>query len=338
MTNYEAGALEAEAEAFDKRIEERCENGFVADLRQLKPNDYFYKSFWRHPHYADLFVGEMLRTYLHFLKMYQPGTGRILDLGCGSGYFALELAREGHEVVGIDISESSINTAREALAQNTIKEGFGQLEYHVGSYLDAPKYGSFDAVLSSGFMHHMPNLKEAVGIIQNCLRDDGLLIWHEPQHLRWTMADASFVATIRLLLSAFDCWYEEDLSNVTDKAQIRGIVRSVHEEYVLERDPDEKDGQSPNDVSCDRDEILNELEEGFDILQTKPSCSFIYRMMGGLRGDQKKLNRIASLLALIDKTFAEEGLINANYFYGAARKSKTRAHSADTQNSAGSQL
>lgn len=38
---------------------------------------------------------------------------RILDIGCGTGRHALELAKRGYNVVGIDLSESMIKKARE---------------------------------------------------------------------------------------------------------------------------------------------------------------------------------------------------------------------------------
>lgn len=44
---------------------------------------------------------------------------KILDIGCGTGRHALELARRGYTVVGIDLSESLLQRAREkAAAQN----------------------------------------------------------------------------------------------------------------------------------------------------------------------------------------------------------------------------
>lgn len=38
--------------------------------------------------------------------------GEILDLACGSGGYALELAKRGHDVLGVDLSEEMIQTAR----------------------------------------------------------------------------------------------------------------------------------------------------------------------------------------------------------------------------------
>jgi len=312
--------LKEEAEAFDRRISERADHGFVADLRKLQPNDYFYKSFWRHPHYADLYVGEMCRNYLHFMNVFLPSGGRVLDLGCGPGYFGLELARHGYQVVGMDISEKSIAKGREALARNDVTEGFGSLEYHVGSYSEAPDLGPFDAVLSSGFLHHIPELSAAVSAIHASLRPGGILIWHEPQHRRWTQSDAAFAGLVRLLLAQAGLWYEPELTEVRDKAALNGLTAAIHEEFVLERDRDEKGGQSPNDLSCDREEIVTEVERQFDLILTRPSFSFIYRMLGGMRGNQDKLNELASLLALVDKTYVENGILNANYFYGVARK------------------
>ncbi|MBO6561361.1 MAG: class I SAM-dependent methyltransferase [Nisaea sp.] len=315
-----ADALASEAEAFDKRITERRQHGFVADLRRMQPSEYFYKSFWRHPHYADLYVGEMCRNYLKFFAEHVTPGARILDLGCGPGYFALELARAGYRVTAIDISEKSVATARAALAENPFRDGFGSLEYHVGSYDLALEFGSFDGVLASGFLHHIPEIDEAVEVVARCLVDDGILVWHEPVHSGWTRTDAAFVATIRALLAASGLWYEPNLPDGLDGPGLLALTDDIQQEYILERDPNEADGQSPNDLSLDGPEIVRSVSAAFDIVHTQPSYSFVYRLMGGMRGDQEQLNRLASLLALIDRTYVDAGILNPNYFYGVARK------------------
>lgn len=45
-----------------------------------------------------------------FVRAYEPTT--VLDAGCGTGRVAIELARHGIEVVGVDLDPSMIATAR----------------------------------------------------------------------------------------------------------------------------------------------------------------------------------------------------------------------------------
>ncbi|QBI22005.1 class I SAM-dependent methyltransferase [Egibacter rhizosphaerae] len=47
---------------------------------------------------------------VRFVERYAPGT--VLDAGCGTGRVAIELARRGYQVVGADVSESMLSTAR----------------------------------------------------------------------------------------------------------------------------------------------------------------------------------------------------------------------------------
>ncbi len=49
---------------------------------------------------------------------------RILDIGCGTGRHALELARRGYEVVGVDLSESQLQRAREKAAGQDLRLTF----------------------------------------------------------------------------------------------------------------------------------------------------------------------------------------------------------------------
>ncbi len=41
-------------------------------------------------------------------------SARVLDLGCGPGFYAIRLANLGHHVTGIDISPASLDYARDA--------------------------------------------------------------------------------------------------------------------------------------------------------------------------------------------------------------------------------
>ena len=51
------------------------------------------------------------RALLPWLPLVAPGSGTALDVGCGVGRWSLELARRGHEVLGLDLSPSMLEQA-----------------------------------------------------------------------------------------------------------------------------------------------------------------------------------------------------------------------------------
>ena len=71
-------------------------------------------------------------------------------MGCGSGYFSLELARHGYHVIGVDISRKCIESAKQTLKLNN-KKSFGSIEYYVGSEDKLKSLGKYDGILCSGF-------------------------------------------------------------------------------------------------------------------------------------------------------------------------------------------
>tara|TARA_B100000963_G_C22639517_1_gene679591 strand:- start:1980 stop:2921 length:942 start_codon:yes stop_codon:yes gene_type:complete len=308
--------LKEEAKAFNQRTEERRSSGFVPDLRNIKENNFFYKSFWRTPLATKLYVGEIHKTFLDFFNKYSKKK-RILDVGCGTGYHALELARDGFDVTGIDISSKSINLAKETAEKSKISLK-GQLEYKVGDYSKISNLKKFDIILSSGFMHHLTDLRDFVAFSHKILDDDGILVFREPQHEKWQKIDASIVAILRLILSEVGLWYEENLSK--KNKNFSAYTNDIYQEFVTERDKNEKGGQSPNDISCDKGDILREVNKKFIIVEEKPSFSFIYRFLGGLRGKKDKVDKLSKLLYEIDKSFVKDKILQANYFFGVAKK------------------
>lgn len=58
--------------------------------------------------------GHLAEHRVRYRFVADHGSGRILDVGCGTGYGCQEIARRSsvREVAGIDVSESAISTAR----------------------------------------------------------------------------------------------------------------------------------------------------------------------------------------------------------------------------------
>lgn len=306
--------LSSEASAFTKRINLRSKKGFVPDLQNLKVCNFFYKSFWRHPNFAKLFVGEISKYYISFFKKNLRKNAKILDLGCGPGYFSLELARAGFEVVGIDVSQGAINSANETLLNSKKKKSL-KLSYLCTSIEKLNYKAHFDGVLSSGFLHHIKDLKKASSQIRKFLKKNGVLLLYEPQHQEWKKFDALLVLFLRHIFKSLNMWYDKKLKIPFNVKIFEKQLKEVYNEFFYERDQNEKAGQSPNDLSSDKNKIIKALIKNFKFVDSKPAFSFIYRLIGGLRGNQYQLNKISKLIADLEKYGLETGVLNANYFY-----------------------
>lgn len=311
--------LEAEAAAFNQRISDRKSAGYVPDLRRAVKCDYFYKSFWRDPHFVRLYAGGVFDELLRMLRSHgRPGMS-IIDIGCGPGYYSLELARNGYQVTAIDIAEKAIKTAKETLESSPKESGFGSLEYKVAS-LDQIS-GSFDAVVFTGVIHHFEDPRDVVDRALRLLAPGGVFFCYEPCHERWRQTDAAFVALIRAVLSATGNWYEPEVAGwVSQPNGWQSYVAEIHEEYVSEKDKNER-FQSPNDNASSGEQILEALRSRLTELEYKNQFSFIYRLLGGLRGPDSTVHALADLIAQFDRFAIEQGHMQPNTFFWVGRKS-----------------
>jgi len=311
-------SLDLEAKSFSDRISERAANGFVPDLQNLVDCDFFYKSFWRRPLYASLYFGAIVDRYIEEFSNYLGSGSTILDYGCGPGYCALELARNGFKVVGCDISEGAIAAATRRLEELRSDGEVLDIQYYCGDQGCLPKDLEVDGILFSGVLHHLPDCMSIVSALKKSLKPEGLVVAHEPQHEYFKYEDAKIVAMLRLFLANCGVWFES--ISIKDPKELEDYIESIHREYVLERDPDEKGGQSPNDLSQDGRTIKKILEAEFTIISANPTYSFVYRCMGGLRGDDVNTELLAKGMAAFDKGLVEAGVLNANYFMWVGKK------------------
>jgi len=104
----------------------------------------------------------------------------LLDAGCGTGRFAVELARRGYAVEGLDLSPRLVERAR-ALAEAAgvgAAQGF-RINFEVGDMLALPARGRFDVVLCRGVLNDLLDgrgRERALRSFAGALRRGGVLI------------------------------------------------------------------------------------------------------------------------------------------------------------------
>ncbi len=102
-----------------------------------------------------------------------PERIRIVDLGCGGGLVAENLASRGYSVTGIDLSPGTVDAARRHAAASGV-----EVTYQVGSaYGTGLPDGCAEAVVASDVLEHFHDLPTALAEIDRLLRPGGILLF-----------------------------------------------------------------------------------------------------------------------------------------------------------------
>ena len=102
-----------------------------------------------------------------------PGGKVIVDVGCGGGLMAEEIARLGAAVIGIDPSAASIATARAHAARSGL-----EIDYRVGSGEHLPAAdGCADVVYCVDVLEHVADLDAVIGETARVLKPGGLYLF-----------------------------------------------------------------------------------------------------------------------------------------------------------------
>ncbi len=143
----------------------------------MKLNSPWYVNWFDTPYYHILYrnrdhaEAEAFITALsHSLKL-QAGA-KVLDLACGKGRHSNVLAGLGYMVTGVDLSEQSINYAR----QHAVKGA----SFRVHNVLDPINFGPFDAVFnlftSFGYFDDDELHLKVLQNVSACLQPGGLFV------------------------------------------------------------------------------------------------------------------------------------------------------------------
>ena len=150
----------------------------------------------------------------------------VLDVGCGSGRYSLDLAKNGMIVTGVDLAQKMLNIAQ----SNSQKAGFENNTYIVGSYFDVKIDKKHDAAILMGLFDYISNpeelfskLKKDTGkyILASFPKPGGILGWQ--RKIRYNMRNCQLFYYSKESL--------EELMSASDISNYE--IQDNHREYFL---------------------------------------------------------------------------------------------------------
>ncbi len=311
--------LEQEGAAFDARIRERMEHGHIPDLRRAAPSDWFHNNVWRRP----VFVNLLNQRVVTFCIDHLEKGSRVLEVGCGPGHMALELARNGFRVTGLDVARDTLEVARNLARENTYRDDWGSLDYVRADFLDwmPNSREQFDAICYFGALHHFPDVAKALDHTLTMLRPNGRLVAYEPARDWWRDRDAAVMVLVRMLLAGAGAWYQ-DLELPASRADFDALISAALAEIREARVAGE-DVQSPRDNSTYGTEMLAALRERFDQLGFAPDTVMFDRVAGGIRLEpEERAESVARALQVFELYAIEADLMKpAGFMFAGQRRS-----------------
>ncbi len=195
---------------------------------------------------------DYLTSMVEFL--HKPG-GKLLDFGCGTGWFSIPFALSGMHVDALDNSEQQIQRGSE-LAE---RMGAENMHFKLSDSLAALEAESYDAILLHAVIHHIP-IDERAGLLQNLenlLIPGGRIYIYEPimaslkPSLLPRIADLVMGGVFRVL--RFFAW---NLNLYTTEMR-----KSLAEGWTM---------RSPTEQPMTLEELLLLFPNNFSILRTQP--------------------------------------------------------------------
>lgn len=183
---YQTGSLQVEESgpmiAYGKISRE-------ADSRKERITNYWTKrsSGFKEQRKAELHDPIAQRWQKEIEKYLPKGKLKILDVGCGAGFFTILLSKMGHEVTGTDLTPDMIRYARELVEEEKADCQFLIMD---GESLDFED-GTFDVVISRNLTWTLPDTARAYKEWLRVLKKGGILLNFDANYGAVNFADTS---------------------------------------------------------------------------------------------------------------------------------------------------
>lgn len=170
-----------------------------------------YKSFAQ---VYDLFMSDIeYKDWIKYLNKiwakYNLSPKLIAELGCGTGNITIELARQGYDMIGIDISEDMLAIAKK-------KSNDSNILYLLQDMTEFELYGTVDCIISLcdsiNYITDENDLLKVFKLVNNYLNPKGLFIFDINTEYKFKkfFSDNTFAQTDEEACYIWENFYDED--------------------------------------------------------------------------------------------------------------------------------
>jgi ubiquinone/menaquinone biosynthesis C-methylase UbiE len=139
-------------------------------------------------------IRRWLQNPQKILRPYIEEGMTVLDLGCGPGYFSIDMARmvgKSGRVIASDLQEGMLQKLREKIQGTELEE---RITLHQCEANNIGLSEAVDFVLAFYVIHEIPNQEEFLNEIESILKPNGRVFIVEPP---FHVSKAAFEGTIR---------------------------------------------------------------------------------------------------------------------------------------------
>lgn len=124
---------------------------------------------------------------------------KVLDIGCGPGWYTVSYGRGGADVTGVDLTERAVTLASKFIEF----EGLENTKVRQADAQNLPfENETFDLVASSGVLHHVPDPLAAFREVRRVLKPEGeakITLYYKSILLRSSLLFKLMMLALRLL-------------------------------------------------------------------------------------------------------------------------------------------
>lgn len=165
-----------------------------------------------------------------------PEKSIVLDIACGTGALAMQLASKCQKVVGVDLSQKMIDLARKSQQVGSLTN----VDFQVADATKLSNFSdqSFDVVTISLFLHEIPS-ELAVEILKEAKRIGKTVIVADYMNKAPTLISAIATHVIERIAGKghFDCFqnYKKQggLESLVEKAGLKKTLDNVNESQTV---------------------------------------------------------------------------------------------------------